>query len=186
MRATRDFLQTTELSSCASAPSSTSTSRTPTASTTSPRSPARSPTKNRADVSERFADPAARKSVDLDLALMDTYDNLLREVERRSQHARAHDHDALRRLQTIPGVGKILALAILYEVGASTASPASRTSSPTAGWSSAERRPAAKTTATAVKRSATPTSSGPSPRRPSSSCKGTTPRAGYLQKRLDP
>jgi len=74
--------------------------------------------KNRADVSGRFADPAARKSVDLDLALMDTYDSLLREVEGHIRdHARAHDHDALRRLQTIPGVGKILALAILYEVG---------------------------------------------------------------------
>jgi transposase len=73
--------------------------------------------KYRTEVAERFTDPAARKSVELDLALMDTYDRLLADVESHIlKTAKAHDGDALMRLRTVPGIGKILALAILYEV----------------------------------------------------------------------
>jgi transposase len=67
--------------------------------------------KHRAEVAERFTDPAVRKSVELDLALMYTYDRLLADVESHIlKTAKAHDGDALLRLHTVPGIGKILAL----------------------------------------------------------------------------
>lgn len=73
---------------------------------------------NRDGVAERFLDPSARISVELDLGLMQVYDQMLLDVERYILHtAKEHDADTLFRLQTIPGIGKILALTIYYEVG---------------------------------------------------------------------
>lgn len=73
---------------------------------------------NRDGVAERFTDPSARKSVELDLALMQTYDRMIVELERYILHtAKEHDLDTLYRLQTAPGIGKILALTIYYEIG---------------------------------------------------------------------
>lgn len=73
---------------------------------------------NRDGVAERFLDPSARKSVELDLALMDVYDGMLLDIERHILHAaKEHDRDTLYRLQSVPGIGKILALTIHYEVG---------------------------------------------------------------------
>lgn len=72
---------------------------------------------HRAGVAERFADPSVRSSVAMDLALIDHYDQLLTAVEltivRTAKH---HDASAFYRLRSVPGIGKILALVILYEI----------------------------------------------------------------------
>ena len=57
-------------------------------------------------------------TVETDLALIGYYDQLLPKIEYYiDQCAKQHDPDALCRLRTMPGIGYILALAILYEVG---------------------------------------------------------------------
>ena len=72
---------------------------------------------NRSHILQRFADPSVRKSIALDLAVIETYDQQLRDVERHIlKHAKDHDPTVLYRLNTIPGAGKILSLVILYEI----------------------------------------------------------------------
>jgi transposase len=72
---------------------------------------------NRPGVAERFADPAVQKSVEVDLALIDYYDQLLRALELAIvQTAKQHDANTLYLLQTVPGIGKILSLVLLYEI----------------------------------------------------------------------
>jgi transposase len=72
---------------------------------------------NRTGVAERFADPSVRASMALDLALIDHYDTLLTEVELTIvRTAKQHDASAFYRLRSVPGIGKILALVILYEI----------------------------------------------------------------------
>src|ERR687884_365562 len=72
---------------------------------------------NRPGVAERFADPAVQKSVEVDLALIDFYDQLLRDLELAIvQTAKQHDANTLYLLQTVPGIGKILSLVLLYEI----------------------------------------------------------------------
>jgi transposase len=72
---------------------------------------------NRDGVAERFPEPAVQKSVEVDLALIDFYDQLLRDVELTIvQTAKQHDAQTLYRLQSVPGIGKILSLVMLYEI----------------------------------------------------------------------
>jgi transposase len=72
---------------------------------------------NRDGVNAHFADPSVRKSIDVDLALIDQYDTLVVDLELTIvREAKRHDADAFHRLRSVPGVGKILALTILYEV----------------------------------------------------------------------
>jgi transposase len=72
---------------------------------------------NRDGVAERFPDPAVQKSIAVDLALLDDYDHLLSDLELYIvQTARQHDPNPLYRLQTVPGIGKILSLVLLYEI----------------------------------------------------------------------
>ena len=72
---------------------------------------------NRAGVAERFADPAVQKSMEVDLALIDYYDELLRDLELAIvRTAKQHDAHTLYLLQTVPGIGKILSLVLLYEM----------------------------------------------------------------------
>jgi transposase len=72
---------------------------------------------NRDGVVERFSDPAVQKSVEVDLALIGCYDQLLSDVELTIvQTAKQHDAHTLYRLQSIPGIGKILSLVLLYEI----------------------------------------------------------------------
>ena len=57
------------------------------------------------------------KSVEVDLALIDFYDQLLRDVELTLvQTAKQHDAQTLYLLQSVPGIGKILRLVLLYEI----------------------------------------------------------------------
>src|SRR5215468_2760489 len=72
---------------------------------------------NRDGVAERFADPAVQKSIEVDLALITYYDALLRDVELTIVNtAKHHDANTLYLLQTVPGIGKILSLVLLYEI----------------------------------------------------------------------
>jgi transposase len=72
---------------------------------------------NRDGVAERFPDPAVQKSLEVDLALIDYYDRLLTDLELHIVHtAKEHDANTFYRLRSIPGVGKILALVMLYEI----------------------------------------------------------------------
>jgi transposase len=72
---------------------------------------------NRTGVAERFPDPAVQKSIEVDLALIDYYDQLLRDLELAIvQTAKQHDANTLYLLQTVPGIGKILSLVLLYEM----------------------------------------------------------------------
>jgi transposase len=72
---------------------------------------------NRDGVSAHFADPSVRKSIDVDLALIDQYDTLMMDLELTIvREAKRHDADAFHRLRSVPGIGKVLALTILYEI----------------------------------------------------------------------
>jgi len=72
---------------------------------------------NRGGVAERFHDPAVRKSIETNLALVDEYDRLLSDLELHlTETAKVHDVHAFYRLRSVPGIGKILALVLLYEI----------------------------------------------------------------------
>ena len=72
---------------------------------------------NRDGVVERFSAPAVPKSVAVDLALIGYYDQWLSDVELTIvQTAKQHDAHTLYRLQSVPGIGKILSLVLLYEI----------------------------------------------------------------------
>jgi transposase len=68
-------------------------------------------------VADRFKDPSVRKSVETDLALIDAYDPLIADLELYlTRTAKVDDPQAYARLLSIPGVGKVLALVLLYEI----------------------------------------------------------------------
>lgn len=72
---------------------------------------------NRDGVAERLPDPAVQKSMKGDLALIGHYDRLLTDLELDLvKTAKAHDAQTFYRLRSIPRVGKILALVLLYEI----------------------------------------------------------------------
>jgi transposase len=72
---------------------------------------------NREGVAERFEDASVRKTVETDLELLAYYDTIIRKLEwHLVRSAKEHDPQALHILQTIPGIGKILSLVILYEI----------------------------------------------------------------------
>ncbi len=72
---------------------------------------------NREGIAEQFNDPSTRKSVEVDLALIGYYDGIIRDLELFIvRMAKQHDAEMFHRLRSITGVGKILALTILYEV----------------------------------------------------------------------
>ncbi len=72
---------------------------------------------NREGVEEHFPDPSVRKTIEMDVALIDHYDKLLGEVELYiTRTAKGHDAQSFARLQSVPGIGQILALVILYEI----------------------------------------------------------------------
>ena len=57
---------------------------------------------NRADVVDRFSDPSVRKSIEVDLALVDTYGDLITDLELTIvRHAKRHDADAFHRLRSV-------------------------------------------------------------------------------------
>jgi len=72
---------------------------------------------NREGVEEHFPDPSVRKTIAVDVSLIDHYDKLLGEVELYlTRTAKAQDVQTFARLQSVPGIGQILALVLLYEI----------------------------------------------------------------------
>ena len=73
--------------------------------------------KNRDGVAERFEDPSVRKNMEVDLGMIEAYDRIIIPLEREIiKIANGHDALSYNLLQTIPGVGRILALVMLYEI----------------------------------------------------------------------
>jgi transposase len=71
----------------------------------------------KAGVTDRFTDPSVQKSMELDISLIEHYDKLLNHLEHElSLIAKVHDADSYFRLRSIPGVGRVLGLTILYEI----------------------------------------------------------------------
>jgi transposase len=71
----------------------------------------------REEIEEHFPDPSVCKTIEVDVALISSYDHLLGELELYiARTAKQHDVNAFYRLRSVPGMGKILALVILYEV----------------------------------------------------------------------
>lgn len=71
----------------------------------------------RKNVVAQFADPSVRKSIELDVAMIDSYDKVLPSLENEiEQTAQGHDPFALSLLRSTPGIGQVLALSILYEI----------------------------------------------------------------------
>ena len=71
---------------------------------------------NREGGEDHFPDPSVRKTIAVDVSLIDHSDKLLGEVELSiTRTAKAHDGQTFSRLHSVPGIGKILALVILYE-----------------------------------------------------------------------
>src|SRR5262249_11924123 len=69
------------------------------------------------DLPARFADPSVRKNVETDLALIDAYDAQIGDLELYlTRTAKVDDAQAYARLRSVPGVGKVLALILLYEI----------------------------------------------------------------------
>jgi transposase len=72
---------------------------------------------NRARIPDTFTDPSVRKRVAADLAPIDLYDRLLRAVARHIvRTVKEPDPASSLRLRSLPGVGTILALRILYDL----------------------------------------------------------------------
>ena len=66
---------------------------------------------------ERFTDPSVQKTVAVDLGVIDHLDRQIAELELfLTAQAKVHDLPTFYRLRSIPGVGKVLALTLLYEI----------------------------------------------------------------------
>ena len=72
----------------------------------------------RDDMADSFDDIAVQRSVDMDVYLVATFDQEIQRVERFVEKlAKQHNQRDLKLLQTIHGIGRILALTILLEIG---------------------------------------------------------------------
>lgn len=72
---------------------------------------------NREGVADHFPDPSVQKAIEVDVSLIDHYDQVLGEVELYlTRSAKTDDVQTFARLQSVPGIGQILALVLLYEI----------------------------------------------------------------------
>ena len=73
--------------------------------------------RNRTGLLEHFEDEDVQMSVAANAALLDSYDEIIGELELFLENrAKAHDGSTYYLLRTVPGIGKILSLTILYEI----------------------------------------------------------------------
>jgi transposase len=74
-------------------------------------------TKDRGDVIEHFDEERLQMTVAVDVTLATAYDEVIRELELFLLHEVRQDHNAgFFLLRSIPGIGEILALTLLYEI----------------------------------------------------------------------
>ncbi len=72
---------------------------------------------NRDGIGDGFEDVSVRESLAADLALIDHYEVVIGDLETSVvRQARVHDPNSLQLLRSVPGIGKILSLTILYEI----------------------------------------------------------------------
>ena len=72
---------------------------------------------NREGVADHFPDPSVHKAIEVDVSLIDHYDQLVNEGEGSlTRRAKPDDVQTFARLQSVPGIGQILALVLLYEI----------------------------------------------------------------------
>jgi len=72
---------------------------------------------NREGLVERFDSPCVQMSIAANLDMVEAYDRVIAVLEQDIiQSAKAHDPGAYALLKTIPGVGRIIALNLLYEI----------------------------------------------------------------------
>jgi len=72
---------------------------------------------NRGGIVERFDDPSVQNMIATDFAVITAYDPIIAKMERHiTKAAKHHDPIAHALINTIPGVGRILSLVILYEI----------------------------------------------------------------------
>jgi len=72
---------------------------------------------NRDGIAERFGDPCVARSIEADLDLAEHYDRQITALELHLvRRAKVHDSAMLHRLRSVPGIGKVLGLTILYEI----------------------------------------------------------------------
>ena len=73
--------------------------------------------KNRDGIIEQFEQPSVQQNIAVDMEMINTYDSILSQLEKSIiKLANNHDPVSYALLQSIPGVGKIIALIILYEI----------------------------------------------------------------------
>jgi transposase len=74
-------------------------------------------TANRGEVADHFPAPSVHQAIEVDVSLIDHYDKLLSEVELYlTRSAKAHAVQTFARLQSVPGIGQILALVFFSEI----------------------------------------------------------------------
>jgi transposase len=72
---------------------------------------------NRADLAEHFQEPMVRAAIQADIQVLDTLHQVLLNIERTVlDQCRHHDPVNLQLIRTVPGIGKVLSLLILYEI----------------------------------------------------------------------
>ena len=119
---------------------------------------------------QKFKDPIVRGMVEIDLATIEHYDQLLGVLERQLEKvAMSHDPVSLALLKSIPGWAGFFPWLSFTKLRISPVSPVSRTLSPTAGWSSRPRNQTGSLTAIPASGSAMLTCAGPL-EKPSFSC----------------
>jgi transposase len=70
---------------------------------------------SRHEVAQLFPNPEVKKSIEIDVAMIDAYDDVLKVLEPNIEKtARQHNKHALTLLRSIHGVGKVLGLVMLY------------------------------------------------------------------------
>ena len=73
---------------------------------------------HREGIAELFSDPTIRKNIDVDLSVADhLHDEIIQLENYIIRKTKAFDPRTFYRLQTVPGIGPVLALTILYEIG---------------------------------------------------------------------
>lgn len=72
---------------------------------------------NRDGVAEHFPDEMVRASIAADLELLDDFDAVIQRLELQLERtAKLHDPNTFMLLKTIPGVGRIIGMTLLYEI----------------------------------------------------------------------
>jgi transposase len=72
---------------------------------------------NREALTDPFADESVKKMIAVDLAAAKCYDGIIKDLELYlTRHAKVHDPQTYFLLHTVPGIGKVLALTLMYEI----------------------------------------------------------------------